>query len=160
MREKIKFTLNGKSTELETDTSQVLLWVLRAELGLTGTKFGCGVGFCGACTILVDGVAQRSCGMAVKEIEGKAVVTIEGLAEGDKLHPVQKAFIEHEALQCGFCTSGQIMNAVALLKEDPKPNRKRIIEGMNGNLCRCGAYNRIIAAVETASKEMNGGTKL
>ncbi|MCK9638528.1 MAG: (2Fe-2S)-binding protein [Prolixibacteraceae bacterium] len=160
MREKIKFTLNGKSIELETDTSQVLLWVLRAELGLTGTKFGCGVGFCGACTILVDGVAQRSCGMAVKEIEGKAVVTIEGLAEGDKLHPVQKAFIEHEALQCGFCTSGQIMNAVALLKEDPKPNRKRIIEGMNGNLCRCGAYNRIIAAVETASKEMNGGTKL
>ena len=160
MREKIQFTLNGKSTELETDTSQILLWVLRTELGLTGTKFGCGVGFCGACTILVDGVAQRSCGMAVKEIEGKAVVTIEGLADGEKLHPVQKAFVEHEALQCGFCTSGQIMNAVALLKEDPKPNRKRIIEGMNGNLCRCGAYNRIIAAVETASKEMNGGIKL
>ncbi len=160
MREKIKFTLNGKSAELETDTGQILLWVLRTELGLTGTKFGCGVGFCGACTILVDGVAQRSCGMAVKEIAGKNVVTIEGLASGEKLHPVQKAFVEHEALQCGFCTSGQIMNAVALLKEDPKSSRKRIIEGMNGNLCRCGAYNRIIAAVETASKEMNGGTKL
>ena len=160
MKEKIKFTLNGKAIEFETDTNQVLLFVLRTELGLTGTKFGCGVGFCGACTILVDGVAQRSCGMAVKEIEGKKVVTIEGLANGDKLHPVQKAFIEHEAQQCGFCTSGQIMNAVGLLKADPKPTRKKIIEGMNGNLCRCGAYNRIIDAVETASKEMNGGNIL
>lgn len=160
MKEKIKFSLNGKPIELETDTSQVLLWVLRTDLGLTGTKFGCGVGFCGACTILVDGVAQRSCGMAVKEIEGKKVVTIEGLAVGEKLHPVQKAFLKHEAQQCGFCTPGQIMNAVALLKENPKPDRKRIIEGMNGNLCRCGAYNRIIDAVETASKEMNGGNKL
>jgi carbon-monoxide dehydrogenase small subunit len=160
MKEKIKFTLNGKAIEFETDTSQILLSVLRSELGLTGTKFGCGVGFCGACTILVDGVAQRSCGMAVKEIEGKKVVTIEGLAHGEKLHPVQKAFVEHEAQQCGFCTSGQIMNAVGLLNADPKPTRKKIIEGMNGNLCRCGAYNRIIDAVETASKEINGGTKL
>ena len=160
MKERIKFTLNGKAIEFETDTSQILLSVLRTELGLTGTKFGCGVGFCGACTILVDGVAQRSCGMAVKEIAGKKVVTIEGLAVGDKLHPVQKAFLHHEAQQCGFCTPGQIMNAVSLLKEDPKPSRKKIIEGMNGNLCRCGAYNRIIAAVETASKEINGGTKL
>ena len=160
MKEKIGFTLNGKPIDLETDTSQILLWVLRTEFGLTGTKIGCGVGFCGACTILVDGVAQRSCGMAVKEIAGKKVVTIEGLANGEKLHPVQKAFIRHEAQQCGFCTPGQIMNAVALLKADPKPNRKRIIEGMNGNLCRCGAYNRIIAAVETASKEINGGTIL
>ena len=154
MKEKIGFTLNGKPIELETDTSHILLWVLRVEFGLTGTKFGCGVGFCGACTILVDGVAQKSCGMAVKEIEGKKVVTIEGLADGEKLHPVQKAFLYHEAQQCGFCTPGQIMNAVALLKADPKPNRKRIIEGMNGNLCQCGAYNRIIAAVETASNEM------
>jgi aerobic-type carbon monoxide dehydrogenase small subunit (CoxS/CutS family) len=159
MKEKIKFSLNGKPIEMETDTSQILLWVLRTDLGLTGTKFGCGVGFCGACTILVDGVAQRSCGMAVKEIEGKKVVTIEGLAEGEKLHPVQKAFLKHEAQQCGFCTPGQIMNAVALLKENPKPDRKRIIEGMNGNLCRCGAYNRIIEAVETASKEINGGNR-
>ena len=160
MKEKIKFTLNGKAIEFETDTSQILLFVLRSELGLTGTKFGCGVGFCGACTILVDGVAQRSCGMAVKEIEGKKVVTIEGLAHGEKLHPVQKAFVEYEAQQCGFCTSGQIMNAAGLLNADPKPTRKKIIEGMNGNLCRCGAYNRIIDAVETASKEINGGTKL
>jgi len=160
MKEKIKFTLNGKAIEIETDTSQILLSVLRTELGLTGTKFGCGVGFCGACTILVDDEAQRSCGMAVKEVAGKKVVTIEGLADGEKLHPVQKAFLHHEAQQCGFCTPGQIMNAVALLKTDPKPTRKKIIEGMNGNLCRCGAYNRIIAAVETASKEINGGTKL
>ena len=160
MKEKIKFTLNGKAIEFETDTNQILLNVLRSELGLTGTKFGCGEGFCGACTILVDGVAQRSCGMAVKEIEGKKVVTIEGLAHGGMLHPVQKAFVGHEAQQCGFCTSGQIMNAVGLLNADPKPTREKIIEGMNGNLCRCGAYNRIIAAVETASKEMNGGNIL
>ena len=160
MKEKIKFTLNGKAIEFETDTSQILLSVLRAELGLTGTKFGCGVGFCGACTILVDGEAQRSCGLAVKEVAGKKVVTIEGLADGEKLHPVQKAFLYHEAQQCGFCTPGQIMNAVALLNADPKPSRKKIIEGMNGNLCRCGAYNRIISAIETASKEINGGTKL
>jgi aerobic-type carbon monoxide dehydrogenase small subunit (CoxS/CutS family) len=160
MKEKIKFTLNDKAIEFETDTNQILLSVLRTELGLTGTKFGCGVGFCGACTILVDGEAQRSCGMAVSEVAGKKVVTIEGLADGDKLHPVQKAFLHHEAQQCGFCTSGQIMNAVALLKADPKPSRKKIIEGMNGNLCRCGAYNRIIDAVETASKEINGGTRL
>jgi carbon-monoxide dehydrogenase small subunit len=160
MKEKIKFTLNGEAIEFETDTQQILLSVLRTELGLTGTKFGCGVGFCGACTILVDGEAQRSCGMSVKEVAGKKVVTIEGLADGEKLHPVQKAFLHHEAQQCGFCTPGQIMNAVALLKADPKPSRKKIIEGMNGNLCRCGAYNRIIAAIETASKEINGGTKL
>jgi aerobic-type carbon monoxide dehydrogenase small subunit (CoxS/CutS family) len=160
MKEKVKFTLNGKAIEFETDTRQILLSVLRTELGLTGTKFGCGVGFCGACTILVDGEAQRSCGMSVYEVTGKKVVTIEGLADGEKLHPVQKAFLHHEAQQCGFCTPGQIMTAVALLKADPKPSRKKIIEGMNDNLCRCGAYNRIIAAVETASKEINGGAKL
>lgn len=160
MKEQIQFTLNGKSVELETDTKQTLLWVIRTELGLTGTKHGCGIGLCGACTILVDGVAERSCSMTVKEIAGKKVTTIEGLAPEGNLHPVQKSFIMHEAQQCGFCTSGMIMNAVGLLNENPNPDRKDIIEGMNDNLCRCGAYNRITRAIETAAKEMNGGTKL
>jgi aerobic-type carbon monoxide dehydrogenase small subunit (CoxS/CutS family) len=159
MKEKIQFTLNGKSVELETDTSQTLLWVLRTELGLTGTKHGCGIGFCGACTILVNGAAERSCSLTVKDIAGKKVTTIEGLALDDKLHPVQDAFIEHEAQQCGFCTSGMIMNAVGLLTSNPSPDRKQMIEGMDGNLCRCGAYNRIMMAIETAAKEINGGAK-
>ncbi len=158
MKEKIQLTLNGKSVEMETDTSQTLLWMLRAELGLTGTKDGgCGIGFCGgACTILVDGVAERSCSMTVKDVAGKKVITIEGLMVGGKLHPVQTAFIEHEAQQCGFCTSGMIMNAVGLLNQNPNPDRKEIIEGMNNNLCRCGSYNRIMTAIETAAKEMKG----
>jgi aerobic-type carbon monoxide dehydrogenase small subunit (CoxS/CutS family) len=160
MKEKIQFTLNGKSVELETDLSQTLLWVLRTELGLTGTKHGCGIGFCGACTILVNGVAERSCSMTVKDIGGKKVTTIEGLALNDKLHPVQEAFIEHEAQQCGFCTSGMIMNAVGLLTSNPNPDRNQIIEGMDGNLCRCGAYNRIMLAIETAAKEIKEGAKL
>jgi aerobic-type carbon monoxide dehydrogenase small subunit (CoxS/CutS family) len=159
MKEKIQFTLNGKSVELETDLSQTLLWVLRTELGLTGTKHGCGIGFCGACTILVNGVAERSCSMTVKDIGGKKVTTIEGLALNDKLHPVQEAFIEHEAQQCGFCTSGMIMNAVGLLTSNPNPDRNQIIEGMDSNLCRCGAYNRIMLAIETAAKEIKEGAK-
>jgi aerobic-type carbon monoxide dehydrogenase small subunit (CoxS/CutS family) len=159
MKEKIQFTLNGKSVELETDLSQTLLWVLRTELGLTGTKHGCGIGFCGACTILVNGVAERSCSMTVKDIGGKKVTTIEGLALNDKLHPVQEAFIEHEAQQCGFCTSGMIMNAVGLLTSNPNPDRNQIIEVMDSNLCRCGAYNRIMLAIETAAKEIKEGAK-
>lgn len=160
MKEKIQFTLNGKSVGLETDASQTLLWVLRTELGLTGTKHGCGIGFCGACTILVNGAPERSCSITVKDIAGKKVTTIEGLALDQKLHPVQESFIEHEAQQCGFCTSGMIMNAVGLLNANPNPDRKEIIEGMNDNLCRCGAYNRILLAIETAAKEINGGAKL
>lgn len=158
MKEKIKFTLNGQSVELETDTSQILLWVLRGKLGLTGTKDGgCVIGFCGgACTILVDGVAERSCSRTVKDIAGRKVITIEGLMQDGKLHPVQAAFIEHEAQQCGFCTSGMIMNAVGLLNQNPNPDRKEIIEFMNNNLCRCGSYNRIILAIETAAKKMKG----
>lgn len=160
MNEKIKFTLNGKAVELETDPTQTLLWVIRTELGLTGTKHGCGEGYCGACTILVNDQAQRSCTMAVKEIAGKNVTTIEGLEKNGKLHPVQKSFIMNEAQQCGFCTSGMIMNAVGFLKENPKPVRKDIISAMNDNLCRCGAYNRITQAIEEAANEMNGGAKL
>lgn len=157
MKEKIKFTLNGKSIEIETDTSQILLGFIRTELGLTGTKYGCGIGFCGACTIIVDGNAVRSCGATVKEIEGTKVTTIEGLSNGEELHPLQKSFLLHDAQQCGFCTSGMIMNAYELLTINPNPNVNDIINGMNNNLCRCGSYNRIIKAVETAAKEMNGG---
>lgn len=159
MVEKIKFILNGTPIQLETDTSQILLWVLRTELNLTGTKFGCGIGFCGACTILIDGVAERSCATTVKEIEGKKVTTIEGMAKGEVLHPLQDAFLKHEAQQCGYCTSGMIMNAAGLLNSNPEPTRQNIIDNMDGNLCRCGAYNRIMDAVETASKQIKGGGK-
>jgi carbon-monoxide dehydrogenase small subunit len=135
----------------------MLLWVLRTDLGLTGTKYGCGKSFCGACTVLVNKEAVRSCQTAVKEIRGKEVVTIEGLAANNKLHPLQKAFIEHDAMQCGYCTPGMIMNAYSFLRKYPDPSEKDIIENMNDNLCRCGAHTRIIAAIQTAAKEMKGG---
>jgi len=157
MEEKLSFTLNGKKTEALIDTSQTLLWVLRNHFGLTGTKYGCGNGFCGACTVLIDNEPVRSCQVPVSDVAGKHVVTIEGLAKKGKLHPVQKAFIEHEALQCGFCTPGMILTAVALLTKNPSPSKQQIIDGMEDNLCRCGAHNRIIDAIETAAKEMKGG---
>ena len=157
MEETLRFTLNGKKTEVLIDPTQNLLWVLRNHLGLTGTKYGCGMGFCGACTILIDNEPVRSCMLPVGDIAGKKVVTIEGLEKKGKLHPLQKAFIEHDALQCGFCTPGMIMTATGLLIKNPSPTRQQIIEGMEDNLCRCGAHNRIIDAVETAAKEMKGG---
>jgi aerobic-type carbon monoxide dehydrogenase small subunit (CoxS/CutS family) len=157
MEETLRFTLNGKKTEVLIDPAQNLLWVLRNHFGLTGTKYGCGMGFCGACTILIDNEPMRSCILPVGDIAGKKVVTIEGLEKKGKLHPVQKAFIEHDALQCGFCTPGMIMTATGLLIKNPSPTRQQIIEGMEENLCRCGAHNRILDAVETAAKEMKGG---
>jgi aerobic-type carbon monoxide dehydrogenase small subunit (CoxS/CutS family) len=157
MEETIKFQLNGKETEASIDPTQTLLWVLRNHFGLTGTKFGCGMGFCGACTVLIDNEPTRSCQVSVGDVAGKKVVTIEGLAVNGKLHPVQKAFVEHDALQCGFCTPGMIMNATGLLLKNPSPSTQQIKEGMEDNLCRCAAHERIIAAVETASKEMKGG---
>jgi aerobic-type carbon monoxide dehydrogenase small subunit (CoxS/CutS family) len=157
MEEKITFQLNGKKTEAMIDPTQTLLWALRDHFGLTGTKFGCGTGFCGSCTVLIDNEPVRSCQLSVGEVAGKKVVTIEGLANKDKLHPVQKAFIEHDALQCGFCTPGMIMNATGLLLKNPSPTIQEIKEGMENNLCRCGAHVRIIQAVQTASKEMKGG---
>jgi aerobic-type carbon monoxide dehydrogenase small subunit (CoxS/CutS family) len=157
MEETIKFHLNGKETEAAIDSTQTLLWVLRNHFGLTGTKFGCGMGFCGACTVLIDNEPVRSCQLSVGEVAGKNVVTIEGLAVNGKLHPVQKAFVEHDALQCGYCTPGMIMNAAGLLIKNPAPSVQQIKEGMENNLCRCGAHMRIIEAVETASKEMKGG---
>jgi carbon-monoxide dehydrogenase small subunit len=157
MEKTIRFVLNGKKTELLIDPTSTLLWVLRNQLGLTGTKYGCGMGFCGACTVLIDNEAVRSCTLPVGDVEGKKIVTIEGLSKDGKLHPVQQAFIDHDALQCGYCTSGMIMNAVGLLHKNPKPTRQDIINGMEDNLCRCGAHVRIIQAVETAANSMKGG---
>jgi carbon-monoxide dehydrogenase small subunit len=157
MEETIKFQLNGKKTEALIDPTQTLLWALRNHFGLTGTKFGCGMGFCGACTVLIDNEPVRSCQLSVGDAAGKNIVTIEGLATSGKLHPVQKAFVEHDALQCGYCTPGMIMNATGLLIKNPVPSVQQIKEGMNNNLCRCGAHMRIIEAVQTASKEMKGG---
>lgn len=159
MEEKLSFTLNGEKTEVLIDTSQTLLWVLRNHFGLTGAKYGCGTGFCGACTVLIDDEPFRSCMLPVADVAGKNVVTIEGVEKNGSLHPVQKAFIEHDALQCGFCTPGMILTAVALLMKNPAPTRQQIIEGMEDNLCRCGAHNRIIDAIETAALEINGGRK-
>jgi carbon-monoxide dehydrogenase small subunit len=156
MAEKISFTLNGKPTELTTDGERMLLWVLRADLGLTGTKYGCGIGVCGACTVLVDNQPVRSCMVPVKDVAGSSVVTIEGLAKDGKLNPVQAAFAKHDGLQCGFCTPGMIMNAYALLLRNPDATREEIIEGMDYNLCRCGAHVRIVEAIEAAASEMKG----
>ena len=157
MEETIKFQLNGKKTEAMIDPTQTLLWVLRNHFGLTGTKFGCGMGFCGACTVLIDNEPVRSCQLSIGDAAGKSVVTIEGLAIKGKLHPVQEAFVKHDALQCGYCTPGMIMNAAGLLIKNPAPSVQEIKAGMENNLCRCGAHMRIIEAVQAASKEMKGG---
>jgi aerobic-type carbon monoxide dehydrogenase small subunit (CoxS/CutS family) len=156
MKELVTFTLNGKRAAVEGDSDRLLLWILRTDLGLTGTKYGCGESYCGACTVLVDDEAVRSCQTTVRDVRNKSVVTIEGLANNNTPHPVQRAFMEHDALQCGYCTPGMIMNAVALLKKNPKPSEAQIIEGMEGNLCRCGAHKRIVEAVQAAAKEMGG----
>lgn len=151
MKETIKFTLNGKPTSINVEGDRTLLWVLRTDLGLTGTKFGCGKGLCGSCTVVIDKKAVRSCRFPVKDISGKDVLTIEGLAQGDTLHPLQKAFLEKGAVQCGFCTSGMLMNAYALLLENPSMTRDEIIKGMDNNLCRCSAHTRIVQAIESVS---------
>jgi carbon-monoxide dehydrogenase small subunit len=156
MEKTISFVLNGKKTDLLIDPTSTLLWVLRNQLGLTGTKYGCGMGFCGACTVIIDNEAVRSCTLPVGDVAGKKVVTIEGAKSG-KLHPVQQAFVDHDALQCGYCTPGMIMNAIALLLKNPKPSQEDIIKGMEDNLCRCGAHIRIIEAVKTAATVMQGG---
>ncbi|NQT81666.1 (2Fe-2S)-binding protein [bacterium] len=156
MEETIKFRLNGKPTELTVDSDRMLLWVLRTDLALTGTKYGCGEGYCGACTVLVDNEPIRSCRTPVEDVEDKEVVTIEGLANNGDLHPLQKAFMEHDALQCGFCTPGMILTAYGLLQENPQPSYSEILQGMDDNLCRCGAHKRIVQAIQAASKEMKG----
>jgi aerobic-type carbon monoxide dehydrogenase small subunit (CoxS/CutS family) len=153
----ISFKLNGKPVRLDVDGDRTLLWVLRTELGLTGTKFGCGAGHCGCCTVLLNQKAARSCLLTAREIQDKDVLTIEGLAPDGQLHPLQKAFMEHDALQCGFCTPGMILTAASLLHANPHPTDGQIVAGMEQNFCRCGAHTRIIRAVQTAAAEMNGG---
>lgn len=157
MAETISFTLNGESVRVTTNGQRPLLWVLRTDLGLTGPKFGCGQSLCGACTVLIDHKAVRSCVYPVRNAEGRQVTTIEGLSKNGKLHPLQEAFVKHDALQCGYCTPGMILTAYSLLYENPKPTRDEIIQGMDQNLCRCGAHTRIIDAIQTAAAQMKGG---
>jgi aerobic-type carbon monoxide dehydrogenase small subunit (CoxS/CutS family) len=157
MPDLISFQLNGKPVRLNVTGDRLLLWVLRTDLGLTGAKFGCGEGHCGCCTVLVDKRAARSCLLKVRDVANKEVVTIEGLAQDGKLHPVQKAFMERDALQCGFCTPGMILTAVSLLTQTPQPSREQIIRGMDENLCRCGSHTRILQAIEDAARTMKGG---
>lgn len=154
MAENVQFELNGKKVELLIEPNQTLLWVLRSHFNLTGTKYGCGLGYCGSCTVLMDNDPVRSCGIMMEDVANTKIVTIEGLAKKGKLHPVQQAFVENDALQCGFCTPGMIMNAVGFLEQNPNPTRNEIINGMEDNLCRCGAHNRIIDAIASASKTM------
>jgi isoquinoline 1-oxidoreductase alpha subunit len=145
------FTINGKAVGVEAEADTPLLWVLRDHLKLTGTKFGCGVGLCGACTVHIDGKAVRSCQTQFSRVQGRKVTTIEGLSP-DSSHPLQKAWIAEQVPQCGYCQSGQIMQAAALLKEKPTPTREEIIANMSGNICRCGTYTRIIAAIQKAAE--------
>ena len=146
-------TVNGTVHDFEAPAEETLLSVLRNRLDLTGTKYGCGEGQCGACTVMVDGQAAFSCQMAVSEAVGKKIVTIEGLAQDGRLHPVQAAFLEVEAFQCGYCTSGMIVSAAALLRSNPSPNAGDIVGALAGNICRCGTYTRILAAVEQAARK-------
>jgi isoquinoline 1-oxidoreductase alpha subunit len=148
----VAFTLNGKRVSVRTEPGTPLLWAVREHLALTGTKYGCGAGLCGACTVHVNGKAVKSCQTQISEVEGARVLTIEGLSD-DSSHPLQKAFRAEQVPQCGYCQSGQIMKAAELLAKNPKPNRDQIVAHMNGNICRCGTYNRIVAAIQRASKE-------
>ena len=146
--------VNGRKTRVEADPERPLLWVLRNELGLTGTKYGCGEGQCGACTVLIDGVAHRSCITPAGTMSGKEITTIEGLADGERLHPVQESFIECDAMQCGYCTPGMILQSVSLLRKQAAPSEAEIRQHLDGNICRCGTYNRIVAAVQKAGSAM------
>jgi len=152
----VALKVNGVERTVTTDPQRTLLDVLREDFGLTGTKYGCGEGRCGACTVLLDGRPARSCVLPVAEADKKAITTIEGLARGDSLHPVQEAFLEEGAMQCGYCTPGMILSVVALLKENPNPTNEQIVEGMNGNICRCNGYVKIASAVRRAARKMQG----
>ena len=157
MEESISFDLNKQRKEIKVDPERTLLWVLRNDLSLTGTKYGCGMGHCGCCTVLINNKPVRSCMVTADFVRGKKVITIEGLGSEENLHPVQQAFVDNDALQCGYCTPGMIMTATGLLLENPEPTRNEIIDAMEENFCRCGTYTRIIDAIQSASKEMKGG---
>jgi aerobic-type carbon monoxide dehydrogenase small subunit (CoxS/CutS family) len=150
----VRFRVNGTPASVTTDSERRLLDVLREELHLTGTKYGCGEGQCGSCLVSVDGEPQRSCLLSIAEVDGRAVTTIEGLADGEVLHPVQEAFVEAGAMQCGYCTSGMILAAVALLRKTPQPTDEEIVRGMDGHLCRCNGYVKIVRAVRRAAESM------
>jgi aerobic-type carbon monoxide dehydrogenase small subunit (CoxS/CutS family) len=152
-----RLEINGQSREVTADPKRSLLSVLRDDLLLTGCKYGCGEGECGACTVLIDGKATRSCISSLADAAGKRITTVEGLETAGKLHPVQQAFVDCGAMQCGYCTTGMIMSGVALLKDHPQPTRDQIVEGMNGNICRCGTYSRIIAALQRGGELAKGG---
>jgi nicotinate dehydrogenase subunit A len=154
----LEFQLNGRTVRVDTDGDRRLLWVLRTDLGLTGTKYGCGSGYCGACTVLLDGRAVRSCTVPVRAVADTDVMTIEGLARDGELHPLQRAFVERGALQCGFCTAGMILTAHALLAGTSRPTKEQVVEGLNRNLCRCGAHRRILMAVDDAARETGGAS--
>ena len=157
MKRIVQFTLNGHPVSLDIDDDRMLLWVLRTDLALTGTKYGCGEGICGACTVVVNGHARRSCLTPLQQIAGTEVLTIEGLAKDGQLHPLQQAFIDRGAFQCGYCTSGMLLDAYVLLNDDPRPSRDNIVSHMERNLCRCGAHQRIVEAIEDVSKKAEGG---
>jgi len=155
----VSFTLNGKPTRITTDPSRQLLWVLRDDLGLTGTKFGCGEAVCGSCTVVIGKEAVRACATAIGDVDGKSVTTIEGLMQGDKLHPIQDAFVKQAAFQCGYCTPGMVMGAYALLLKNPKATRADIAHELEDHACRCGAHPRILQAVEDAAAAMKGSVR-
>ncbi len=156
MEKIIRFKLNGKDVRLTSSPDRMLLWVLRSDLEHTGTKYSCGEGLCGACTVIVNNEAVLSCQYPVQDVSGKEVMTIEGLQQNGKLHPLQTAFMQHNALQCGFCTPGMIMGAYSLLKKNPQPSYNEIVEDLERYLCRCGSYIRIIEAIQTAARTMKG----
>jgi aerobic-type carbon monoxide dehydrogenase small subunit (CoxS/CutS family) len=151
--------VNGVRSRVNTDPERPLLWVLRNELDLTGAKYGCGEGQCGACTVLIDGVAHRSCLTPVGSVAGKEITTIEGLADGERLHPLQQAFVDCEAMQCGYCTPGMIMQSAGLLRRDSSPSEAEIRGELEGNICRCGTQNRIVAAVQKAAHTIGAVAK-
>jgi carbon-monoxide dehydrogenase small subunit len=160
MKQTIRFKLNGKPVAVEVNGNESLLTIIRTNLDETGTKFGCGIGECGTCTVLINNEAVRSCMIYMEDVTDKEIITIEGLASEESLHPIQQAFVEIDALQCGFCTPGMILNALGFLLVNPNPTREEIIEAMDTNLCRCGSYNRIIDAIQIAAEEMNQKVKL
>jgi len=151
MAENIEFVLNGKKMQISEDGDRMLLWYLRADLQQTGTKYGCGEGYCGACTVLVNQQPTRSCLLRLRDVAGTEVVTIEGASAKGILNAVQQAFVDHDALQCGFCTPGMILQSMALLAKNPKPTEEQIKQSLNGHLCRCGSYLRIVQAVQAAA---------
>jgi len=154
MKKNIVFKLNGKSVSVMANGNETLLSVLRHQLEATGTKYGCGLGDCGACTVILDKDIVRSCMIFIEDVENKNVITIEGLSNNEVLHPIQQAFVENDALQCGFCTPGMIMNAYGFLLKNSNPTRKQVLDAMESNLCRCGSYNRIIDAILEAANQM------